>query len=522
MAQNLNLLRVFETEQKDLILFAMVPNSPSIVAHINYEITETSPDESLVTFNVKFLPVCEKGFIDNLEDYFKLLFYKTFLDKASGKFNYSFNYSYIPEENFSQFISGFKLTFDVTAYFFKTSTISKRYGNMKLLPKGTTFVNSTSFKKYLLDTFSYEMKEVVFKMPANVLQPLSFKTEDYWSHPLIAANPDNFKPEIDPDLVDVIKTQSPDYAWAMNYLSHIDPANPNKNILFIGPAGVGKSETVRAIAHVLNLPYAEFTFTRTSEFSDAAGKITATASDEAKDWIFKQTDVAAVLQSGGIVNLEEITAMIESHQIEGNNIIAGLNRYLYSNGHKIKIHPDVIFFGTMNVAYGGLSRLQTAFASRWKRRNYVAPSSDIVASYYVKKYDGLVDKSLMTKLVDLSFKIGEVLERTPSFSKDDPHFGPAPAVHNRNRRELIFDILSNPDSRVVDVVRNFIEQQIHTNYFPKELVDKVMVDIASHVETMEAELMESMDEYETPVLKTPGSNQPAEEEVKTNTFTVEL
>jgi DNA polymerase III delta prime subunit len=513
--QNFELFRLFSTNTKDLMFFGLTPNVPPIIAKISYTVTNTKEVERNgvlhksydVAFEFDSLQICQAG-LKNFESVIPYVISRVYNIDID---NFTFNYHTISISDTAHApdlivsLGSPTLVGDITSAFSKLVS-SKRFANWKSIPKTTSFYNMP-FSKFLSESFSYQIPDNKVSLPPNSLKTISYNTEDYWSHPLIASDPEKFKPDIDQDLVDVIKETSPDYAWAMNYLTHLDPTNPNKNILFIGPAGVGKSETVRAIARVLNLPYAEFTFTRTSEFADAAGKITATSSEEQKDWIFKQTEVASVLQSGGIVNLEEITAMIESHQIEGNNIIAGLNRYLYSNGHKITVHPNVIFFGTMNVAYGGLSRLQTAFASRWKRRNYEQPSSDIVAKYYVKKYKDSVSPDIIVPLVELTFKVGEVLSMNPSFSKDDPHFGPAPAVHNRNRRELIFDLLSNTDKSISDVIRNFIQQQIHTNYFPKELVDKVVGEINVHIESLENILSEqsgeqivfSFEEQPTPV-----------------------
>jgi hypothetical protein len=493
--QSTTLFRSFITEDNNFVIFSVIPNVPSTIAKVTYTYSKVSSPISNnsydVNFKVTLLDVCQDGFKQNLENLVTLLFLNTFKVSLSNQ-TFTYDTSITPSDvnnasdpDFIYIALGKPKLFADLSHLLIESLGKQK--SQKILPSSLSFYGS-KFDEFVKETFGFEVKEISANLP-DILPSISYEnSEAAWQHPLIAAEPEKFRPKVDPELVDVISSSSNVFKWCMDFLQKQDPTNPNKNILLIGAAAVGKSETVRAIAHVLNLPYAEYTFTRTSEFADSVGKITATMASDAKDWAFLPTEVFAVMQAGGIVNFEEVSAMVESHQIEGNNVISGLNRYLYASGHKINIDPSTIFFGTMNVAYGGLSKIQTAFASRWKRLNYEQPSVDVVTKYYVKKYQGLADKKLITDIVKFTFDIGDVLSRSPSFSKDDPHFGPAPAVHNRNRRDFVFDLFSNPDKSVREIVENFIRQQIHTDYFSEQAIDKVLTECAIYISDFEQKL----------------------------------
>ena len=413
-----------------------------------------------------------------------------------------FMFTYVNAKHFNNSLSNFgDLNFNTTIANLDTITMPKEFDreitdlvvdsvnntrfklrkvNLKLMPKSKKVFNDQSLFTYIKDTFNYEIVENTFVLP-NVLETYS-SNANAWEHPVIKANPDKFKPKVDPDLVKVIQEESKELEYIMDSISKVNPAQPNKNYLLIGKPAIGKSETARAIAHLLNLPYAEYTFTKTTEFSDSVGKISATMIDQTdKSWAFLPTEVFAVMEAGGIVNFEEVAAMLESHQVEGNNVISGLNRYLYAAGHKVTVNDNTIFFGTTNAGLGGLSKMQAAFLSRWDQIEFTAPSSTTITKYYLKKYSGKLDPIIIQALVNLTFDIGQVLSNTEQFKREDPHWGAAPNINNRNRTALIFKILSYPNESVSRIVESFIRSQIHTNYFSDEVVDKVLVDCENSI-----------------------------------------
>lgn len=473
-------LRAFLTQSKDsFYVVSEYPNLPIVKTLVTLNGLDVSKNEVDVTFY-------NEGdiFNDFIDDTFAPLFFyflyfyiqsKDLLKNVNDFGDVSFKMS---KKNISITSMPKALDCEITDVLINavgSSRFKLRKINLKVMPKSKKVFDEQSLYVGIKSMFGFEIVDSSTVLP-NILEDSTSNTSA-WDHPVIKANPDKFKPKVDPDLVKVIQDESKELQYIMTSISKVNPAQPNKNFLLIGKPAIGKSETARAIAHILNLPYAEYTFTKTTEFSDSVGKISATMIDQTdKSWAFLPTEVFAVMEAGGIVNFEEVAAMLESHQVEGNNVISGLNRYLYAAGHKVVIHDKTIFFGTTNAGLGGLSKMQAAFLSRWDQIEFTAPSSSTINKYYLKKYGGKIDPVIIQALVTLTFDIGEVLSNTEQFKREDPHWGAAPNINNRNRTALIFKLLSYPNESVSSIVESFIRSQIHTSYFSDEVIDKVLVD----------------------------------------------
>ena len=464
MAKQTVYTRLFlSTDKTRVVLLAEYPNLPFVKLFVDVHSSVAPFQISIASDGSEF----DQAITSLFEPSLKLFFSKVF-DTEPNKIDVA----KIPLSTLTVLPVATELTSD----FIKTfESYSLRNYAYKPMPKTKKYLDNLSVGDYVEKHFGYEILDKTFTLPdVLAVNPMN---QDAWEHPVIKANPDKFRPKVDKDLVEVIKSESKEFEYIMSHLNKTNPISPNKNYLLVGKPAVGKSETVRAIAHILNLPYAEFTITKTTEFADTFGKISATMpNDSSKSWAFFESDLKAVAEAGGIVNLEEATAMLESNQIEGNNVISGLNRYCYVAGHKVMVHEKTIFFGTANAGMGGLSKMQPAFLSRWEEINFEEPSTKSLYKYYNKKYSKALDSTVIKALVDLTIGIGDVLANTEQFKREDPFWGPAPRITNRNRSNLIYLLLLNPSLSVSSVVEMFIRNMIHTNYFTSEVLDKVLVD----------------------------------------------
>lgn len=464
MAKQTVYTRLFlSTDKTRLVLLAEYPNLPFVKLFVDVHSSVAPFKISIASDGSEFDQAIASLFEPSLQVFFSKVF-----DTEPNKIDVA----KIPLSTLTALPVATELTSDFIKIFDSYSLRNYAY---KPMPKTKKYLDNLSVGDYVKKHFGYEIVDKTFTLPdVLTVNPMN---QDAWEHPVIKANPDKFRPKVDKDLVEVIKSESKEFEYIMNHLNKTNPISPNKNYLLVGKPAVGKSETVRAIAHILNLPYAEFTITKTTEFADTFGKISATMpNDSSKSWAFFESDLKAVAEAGGIVNLEEATAMLESNQIEGNNVISGLNRYCYVAGHKVMVHEKTIFFGTANAGMGGLSKMQPAFLSRWEEINFEEPSTKSLYKYYNKKYAKALDPIVIKALVDLTIGIGDVLSNTEQFKREDPFWGPAPRITNRNRSNLIYLLLLNPTLSVSSVVEMFIRNMIHTNYFTTEVVDKVLVD----------------------------------------------
>jgi len=464
MAKQTVYTRIFLSSDKTrLVLLAEFPNLPFVKLYADVHSSVAPYKISIASDGTEFEQAIEQLFQPSLVVFFANVFNVKPGDIEVAK---------LPLSALNALPIGSELTNEFIKIFDNNPV---RNFNYKPMPKVKKYLDNLSVGDYVKKHFGYEIVDKTFTLPEVLtVNPMNASA---WDHPVIKANPDKFRPKVDPDLVAVIQSESQEFEYIMKHLNKVNPISPNKNYLLVGKPAVGKSETVRAIAHILNLPYAEFTITKTTEFADTFGKISATMpNDSSKSWAFFESDLKAVAEAGGIVNLEEATAMLESNQIEGNNVISGLNRYCYVAGHKVMVHEKTIFFGTANAGMGGLSKMQPAFLSRWEEINFEEPSTKSLYKYYYKKYGKSLDQVVIKALVDLTIGIGDVLAKTEQFKREDPFWGPAPRITNRNRSNLIYLLLLYPTFSVSSVVEMFIRNMIHTNYFTSEVIDKVLVD----------------------------------------------
>ena len=126
-------------------------------------------------------------------------------------------------------------------------------------------------------------------------------------------------------------------------------------IMFIGPAGTGKSHLARQIAAYLEMDYAETPMSTGASRGDLLGRHTIS-----QETPFINAEFSGIYGTGGIFNFEEIDRADPGVVITLNNALAGQVLYNSVNGEEIDRHEDFIPVATANTFGLGANREYTA------------------------------------------------------------------------------------------------------------------------------------------------------------------
>jgi hypothetical protein len=198
-----------------------------------------------------------------------------------------------------------------------------------------------------------------------------------------------------------------------------------QNFLLIGPAGTGKSTVAVCKAKQYNRPIYTMVADKAMSFGEPFGDIqTDDDANSTKQWVTKLTKLLDACTRGWYVCIDEINNFTPDVQQVWNGVIAGQNRVINFRGKTYKVHPETVFFGTMNVGYQGNNPLNFAFASRW-RKIYV---ESLVDEEYAKSFAKYLnfDEALSIKFCKFMFNLiqetAKTFQNQDQFSPDTPCF----------------------------------------------------------------------------------------------------
>jgi len=154
-------------------------------------------------------------------------------------------------------------------------------------------------------------------------------------------------------------------------------AENRQPIMFVGPAGSGKSHVARQLADYLELPYGETPMSPGATRGDLLGRHTIGG--------FIPSEFTVLYGGGGVFNFEEIDASDPSMLIVLNNALASQHLYNSANGEVYERHPNFIAVSTANTFGLGANRdftarerLDAATIDRWRMGRIYVPIDESI------------------------------------------------------------------------------------------------------------------------------------------------
>jgi hypothetical protein len=154
-------------------------------------------------------------------------------------------------------------------------------------------------------------------------------------------------------------------------------AENRQPIMFVGPAGSGKSHIARQLAEYLELPYGETPMSPGATRGDLLGRHTIGG--------FIPSDFTVLYGGGGVFNFEEIDASDPSMLIVLNNALASQHLFNSANGERYDKSENFLAVSTANTFGLGANRdftarerLDAATIDRWRMGRIFVPIDESI------------------------------------------------------------------------------------------------------------------------------------------------
>jgi len=139
-----------------------------------------------------------------------------------------------------------------------------------------------------------------------------------------------------------------------------------QSVNFIGPAGVGKTTTIRAIAGALGLPFILVGGSAGIEESDLFGYQALNAEDGVTIMRWVDGPITQAIRYGAFLLFDEINAADPGVVMKLNTILDGSKIITLSNAETVKVHSHFRFAEAMNIGsgYNGTDKLNLSHFDR--------------------------------------------------------------------------------------------------------------------------------------------------------------
>jgi len=136
-------------------------------------------------------------------------------------------------------------------------------------------------------------------------------------------------------------------------------------VLYTGPAGTGKSSSVRNYAHISNLPMVTVECTQQIDQSVTQGRFVPTGNGN--EMVFMYSQLATIIQQPGVVLLNELTRMTPKAASLFLRLLQERELLIEPLNQVIKVHPECIIIADQNTGngYTGTSKQDAALIDRF-------------------------------------------------------------------------------------------------------------------------------------------------------------
>lgn len=139
-----------------------------------------------------------------------------------------------------------------------------------------------------------------------------------------------------------------------------------RSINFTGPAGVGKTTTIRAIAGCLGMPFVLVGGSANIEETDLLGTRNVEAQDGVSVTTWTDGPITMAIRHGAFLLFDEVNAADPGILMKLNTILDGSKSLILSTSEEVQVHPNFVYSEAMNVgaAYAGTDQMNQSHFDR--------------------------------------------------------------------------------------------------------------------------------------------------------------
>lgn len=139
-----------------------------------------------------------------------------------------------------------------------------------------------------------------------------------------------------------------------------------RSINMTGPAGTGKTTTIRSIAGALGLPFVLVGGSANIEEADLLGTRNVEAIDGTSVTTWTDGPITMAIRYGGFLLFDEVNAADPGILMKLNTILDGSKSLILSTSEEVKVHKNFIYSEAMNVgaAYAGTDQMNQSHFDR--------------------------------------------------------------------------------------------------------------------------------------------------------------
>lgn len=156
--------------------------------------------------------------------------------------------------------------------------------------------------------------------------------------------------------------------WGIEEWSLVDAIATGdvKSINFTGPAGVGKTTTIRALAGALGMPFVLVGGSANIEECDLLGTRNVDASDGISITTWTDGPITMAIRYGAFLLFDEVNAADPGILMKLNTILDGSKSLILSTAEEVNVHSKFVYSEAMNVgaAYAGTDQMNQSHFDR--------------------------------------------------------------------------------------------------------------------------------------------------------------
>lgn len=150
-----------------------------------------------------------------------------------------------------------------------------------------------------------------------------------------------------------------------------------RSINFTGPAGVGKTTTIKSVAGALGMPFVLVGGSANIEESDLLGTRNVEAINGNSVTTWTDGPITMAIRYGAFLLFDEVNAADPGILMKLNTILDGSKSLILSTAEEVKVHPKFVYSEAMNVgaAYAGTDQMNQSHFDRMDEMYKIASKS---------------------------------------------------------------------------------------------------------------------------------------------------